>query len=536
MGLLYRAMWQASEGELIEVADERFRSWVEEKHEGLIQGRVGSFESGTTRAKVEQHDSDAHGRIGRWEFQEVNDHGQWIMTMIAFRESGAAEGWVWIDLQNLRSTFVNAVAIAAPRLAADLLGALPSSHRGRIALGASARALGESGLREFELHLEDGDREVPLVVFSTAQGANLGLTVRRADSAARRLAGMAQVFYLPAEETNAFWRRFGTDMAVWDGACRVYLPGIDLSDPDPRPHRYYRAHTFSRVVSRAGEQIARQISPLVAVQQPPASYGALHDLMVIDPEERLAELDREVEQLRAQNRALSDAKSQAENELEEALLDAQIYLEMSNGASHERLLTWNAIDALGLTQNVSQQMMADNENQDDPLPEAMPGSFAEIPTLAAKHLPHVAFHPDALVDHEDLEQASDREQWIQLTWRALKAFERYAITAKEFRGNFKDWCATEENKTAFPPNRVKPGESGYVKNNPDRKRERTFSVDKAVVHSGKMLMLDHVNISSRPPAPRMYFHDATKGTTGATGKIHVGYLGPHENVKNLMSD
>jgi hypothetical protein len=35
----------------------------------------------------------------------------------------------------------------------------------------------------------------------------------------------------------------------------------------------------------------------------------------------------------------------------------------------------------------------------------------------------------------------------------------------------------------------------------------------------------HIRIGSgKPPAPRMHFHD---DTSGSTGKIYVGHLGPH---------
>jgi hypothetical protein len=30
-------------------------------------------------------------------------------------------------------------------------------------------------------------------------------------------------------------------------------------------------------------------------------------------------------------------------------------------------------------------------------------------------------------------------------------------------------------------------------------------------------------------APRLYFHDDTRGPTG---KVHVGYIGPHEHMPN----
>ena len=33
--------------------------------------------------------------------------------------------------------------------------------------------------------------------------------------------------------------------------------------------------------------------------------------------------------------------------------------------------------------------------------------------------------------------------------------------------------------------------------------------------------------------PRIYFYDDTKGRTG---KVHVGFIGPHDRMPNLSSD
>jgi hypothetical protein len=36
-------------------------------------------------------------------------------------------------------------------------------------------------------------------------------------------------------------------------------------------------------------------------------------------------------------------------------------------------------------------------------------------------------------------------------------------------------------------------------------------------------MWAHVKIDNRDPAPRLHFHDDTRGS----GKVYVGYIGPH---------
>jgi len=65
-------------------------------------------------------------------------------------------------------------------------------------------------------------------------------------------------------------------------------------------------------------------------------------------------------------------------------------------------------------------------------------------------------------------------------------------------------------------------------------RARTFPVDSAVSPSGRQYMEAHLKVSEGGGdlAPRVYFHD---DTAGPTGKVHVGFVGPHYLVHNTRS-
>jgi hypothetical protein len=58
-----------------------------------------------------------------------------------------------------------------------------------------------------------------------------------------------------------------------------------------------------------------------------------------------------------------------------------------------------------------------------------------------------------------------------------------------------------------------------------------FPVGKLVQPGGQILMLAHLKIAQggENHIPRVYFYDDTKG---ATGKVHVGFIGPHFLVEN----
>jgi hypothetical protein len=57
----------------------------------------------------------------------------------------------------------------------------------------------------------------------------------------------------------------------------------------------------------------------------------------------------------------------------------------------------------------------------------------------------------------------------------------------------------------------------------------------ALDRSGSMIMTAHLKIAEGGGmlAPRIYFHDDTKGPTK---RVHVGYFGPHRNVPNISAN
>jgi hypothetical protein len=52
---------------------------------------------------------------------------------------------------------------------------------------------------------------------------------------------------------------------------------------------------------------------------------------------------------------------------------------------------------------------------------------------------------------------------------------------------------------------------------------------------GRKEMVAHLKIAQGggPLAPRIYFYD---DKAGPTGKVHVGFIGPHENMPNLSAN
>ena len=77
-------------------------------------------------------------------------------------------------------------------------------------------------------------------------------------------------------------------------------------------------------------------------------------------------------------------------------------------------------------------------------------------------------------------------------------------------------------------------ESETVRNNPELRSKRMLPVAKEVDATGTALMLSHLKVAEGGGnlAPRIYFYD---DTAGATGKVHVGFVGPHYLMPNTRA-
>lgn len=155
-----------------------------------------------------------------------------------------------------------------------------------------------------------------------------------------------------------------------------------------------------------------------------------------------------------------------------------------------------------------------------------PKSWRELTDLADSLLSHVRLG-DIWGPLEKLAGHKSEDSWIRRTWDALETLEAYAEAKKEhgpdvlphFR-SYLDWPGA----TALVPKTMySSSDSSLERGGTDHRvrRTRLFKVEGL----GEVFMGAHFRVGGvRPRAPRMHIYDDTSGTTGL---IHVGYLGPH---------
>lgn len=114
--------------------------------------------------------------------------------------------------------------------------------------------------------------------------------------------------------------------------------------------------------------------------------------------------------------------------------------------------------------------------------------------------------------------------WSKKIWRSLDALNQYAAWRTSQSGSATAFVAWLSQSGLIPPNWVSMKESESLGSQSQFHQARVFPVDKSVDSSGKIFMESHIKIDFDPPAPRIHFFDAS---SGESGKIFIGYIGPH---------
>jgi len=164
-----------------------------------------------------------------------------------------------------------------------------------------------------------------------------------------------------------------------------------------------------------------------------------------------------------------------------------------------------------------------------------PKHFDELITAVQECFPEsVALPATAIAKIDDFKSIANAQQMAADVWRAIGAMHEYATSRPLYSGNFYDWCRSSGHARAYPQGDVAMNESDSTKNSRNRdSHSREFVVDAQVSRDGKIDMYAHVKFGGiGQNRPRLYFHDDTRGKTG---KMHIGFLGPHNEVKNASS-
>ena len=519
MSVQYRAVWQDDRSDLIDTGRAVFQEWINGKNIELEVPDVGVINNNSYEVRVDYVSEDNIEAL-RITLDETPDKQRWttIVNWIIY----GTNGWVWIDIEWVSDSISNQPLVSAPRLTSMLLD-LRISSTCYLNLGPQPlRVESEADVDDLIKIIFDHNRSIPVVVFSVDQSLYPTRYTKRVENVARRLAGCADIRILTKQTQDQFDKLMAhIYMSVFDGAVRIYLPDIDAYDPQPWKHRYIRSRHLPDDPLKASDLIVKRILPRIVTHRPPEIYDTTVRRLLAgqnrDWQELALDQDIVISELKEEIRILR-------SELQKQKDEVWIAFETADDSEKEIDILKNSINKLEnrlRMSNINPDVIEQAGETIDP-----PSSCMEA-IERAQALEHIVIHPDAAQDIDRMDQNEHFALWGKRIYRHLQSLDAYSgAKASGFKGSFWDWCQNSGNMHTVPPKFIAMKESESVRKNQSQITKRFLPIDKAVDPRGRIKMEAHLKPieGGGMQIPRIYFHDDTLGNTG---KVHIGFIGPH---------
>ncbi|WEG08627.1 hypothetical protein PU630_15485 [Microbacterium horticulturae] len=429
-----------------------------------------------------------------------------------------------VELSMSSDDLARRVSVGRPKIVRDLLGAVERPYLGGSGVPTEPLSVPAAGIAILTEMLAKPARTLPIIVCAEPNGEHDGSWLRVAGAIAARAEGIAAVVTLDRTAVAAFRREYEA-LAIWDGGVRVYAPGIVDRDADGWRHRYYLRSRFEESPRATIDRIVYSVAQLSTRRRVPGVFRAFGEQGGL-PADALDGMIPAKE--------FADAHEQWEFELDVAR-DEQSSLEKELASANGHLARLK--DAL-IGRGLADLLWGTQHEEAASIPDSVQDS-SEAVLAAQMYLSEWLVLPDSAIrELDDIDTAPEAYNWGNKTWRGLRALAAYAQdrAAGWDKGGFWEWCASGP-ALGWPATSKKLSmtESEGVQTGGKFKGTRVFKVDAAVDTSGEITMLAHLKISEGGGnlAPRVYFYD---DTSGPTGKVHVGLVGPHHLVPNKSTN
>ncbi|WP_124778997.1 MULTISPECIES: hypothetical protein [Micromonospora] len=516
MSLLYRTVWkdttEPDRHAVIDLALEYFSRWALDNPEATALCEGETIADGKV-VTVRLLDNDSGYGVEACSRDERLS-AVWSVTMRALATDTAVHVWIDVDMETDDPT--QRVVVGGPRLVNDLL-ALP----GRPALGVNNIVADVVGITATEIALlvdllRSADRTLPFIVVSAPASGTDPLWQERARRIAQRTRGIATVIVLDETATASFKAKLGP-LAVWNGAVRTYVPAPLETEADGWRHRYVPSSALAGASgAAAADRIVYAVAQLSTRRRVPA------ELRVFTGNDRNSVDQTLVEQVREELQFEVDLAH-------DELADVQRELARANGHL-ERLR--RALEAQGLVDLYWGTSQAQEDVGDASRPETVQDVSEAVAAARTYLSAWLTIAPSAARELQGIDTSPNAFALGNSAWRGLQALAAYAQAKQAGAGgNFWSWCERGE-AFSWPASskRLAMRESETLRNG-RHAESRIFEVDPQVGLGPRVFMEAHLKVSEGGGAlaPRIYFYD---DTDGATGRIHVGFVGPHFLVPN----
>lgn len=531
VSVTYRAIWQHPDVDpdiYMETARERFSHWAsDDPHSDVLSDGIHSLsrkddDGGVHTAAVStlplptaDGNSGCAMELVHHKETDTEDACLWTTRVrLVPHEDGIA---VWVENTVETDDVTRHYSVGRPRIVSDLLTISGKPVIGSVRVPVDPVEITRDEVGELVAALRGDSRTFPLVVVTEPPPAVDSGWRHRAKQIASRCQGVALIVILDAPAMAAFKLEMG-DLGVWDGAIRVYAP-TPVTPATSLRHRY----TTSRMlVARGPGMVSKIVYDVTQMSTRTRVPDCFTPFTTAGAAAQISATDWEAAIAAEQNRAFEAVVEADEAERELARLSGHMQ------RLRETLAAENRLDLFYGTQHDAQDGAPDTvEDTSEALVSAQAylDAWLVVPDAAAREL-------------DGINTAVTSGAWGNKTWRGFRALAAYAQAVREedFSGNLWEWCENSGDPRAWPASskHLSMTESDSVQKNSKFARSRRLPVDERVDPSGRVQMLAHLKISEGGGdlAPRVYFFDDTRGKTG---KIHIGFVGPHYLMPNTKS-
>ncbi|MFC7881284.1 hypothetical protein ACFUVV_05275 [Streptomyces sp. NPDC057376] len=527
------------------IAERQLIDWIRGKGydpSGLDEGRTEIAPHATLDRDSE---GGRKGAYSRWRMRETAStaSGTWQSTLIVRSglEEDGGRTWVQVDIEHQPAREGMAPRRAnTPHIVRSLLDALEA--RDALTDVASAPVFIEAeDVDDAIEELCDTNRRLPVVVATVPYG-------RDPDDWSRSvveplfwcLHGLAVLYVLTPEAQTRFNGALEYH-PVFGGGVRTYLPGLDPAwKPDAQRHPVMSRRTIEADPRRAASILAALPQRLSSRQPLPA---ALLSIPRQRTRPRSTADGTDVAQLRSDSAALTALLDEAER-AEAMRVDEinDLYAELANADQASNELRGENEELYDKVQE-SQRLIRFLREQ---LQEAGQFALAHAPADAEDitypetfselldrldELTGISFTGNRKITRSLDSQSVDN--WLYVAWDGLLALNHFAQSSADgaASGDFLSWCKSDASSASpFPAAKVAMRESDRVARNTKLRNERMLPVPEAVDPAGRVFMQAHLKIGGgNTIAPRLHFYDDCP----RSGKVYVGYLGPH--LRNTLT-
>lgn len=508
MALVYRAIWQDDATGIHERAMDAFRWWVgkHSQHPRTFEAGIDEIADGTST--LVRRGDDANGSIQRCSLHVDNGTDRTTTTVIT-TTTPTAPASVWVDLERVSHRAFAAYQVRAPAVSTRLIANGVTPRSGPLQLSVKPRALRPGEIDGFVALLARRDRDLPVVVFTVGSSLDTAAAGDAAQHAARVLAGTAAVFLVSDRGRSRLGTLLGPELIMEPGGVRVYLPGLSPEEPDPWRHRLLIPEQVAENPRGVAHHVVQLLSPANAARRAPTEYETLRTLL-----QSGGTMAPEIDEHRIER--IHDLEGQLEAS-EQQVLDLLVDLEEAEGRIND-------------LQSRLVRILLDGIPRDGQVTGGPPSdveSCRGAAEAARAHLSGLVLPEAACRNLWELDDRLEGRTWGRKSWQAFLALNAFALDER-FKPGFWEWCRAARSPLAWPanPKKLAMTESESILEDDSLRRHRVLPVDVRVDPAGRILMLAHLKIGGGGGAqiPRVYFHDDRHGVTG---KVHIGFFGPH---------